>query len=205
LDRWLLNQRDTSIAPFQTPYDSVVCRYINSRHAPRISAAVPVHTPLQEKGQHSSFLHKPMSKTGTRKRSDLTGSRDGTVPNHGSKRKGLGTHINHCRVENLTDSTRSLSPATSCSIRASVSLIRISWPFASSLMRPFSRFRSSLTEACVREISSRNREDNFARSDVSLSCDERVSCDSVESEFISSERNLAKSTFCVYVLRSASR
>jgi hypothetical protein len=72
-------------------------------------------------------------------------------------------------------------------------------------MRPFSRFRSSLTEACVREISSRNREDSFARSDVSLSCDERVSCDSVESEFSSSERSLAKSTFCVYVLRSASR
>src|SRR5277367_2237139 len=72
-------------------------------------------------------------------------------------------------------------------------------------MRPFSRFRSSLTEACVREISSRNREDNFAKSDVSLSCDERVNCDSVESEFSSSERSLAKSTFCVYVLRSASR
>jgi hypothetical protein len=122
-----------------------------------------------------------------------------------AKRKGLSTHINHCRVENLTASTRSLSPATSCSIRASVSLIRISWPFASSLMRPFSRFRSSLTEACVREISSRNREDSFARSDVSLSCDERVNCDSVESEFSSSERSLAKSTFCVYVLRSASR
>lgn len=109
------------------------------------------------------------------------------------------TYMSHCRVENLTASTRSLRPATSCSIRVSVSLIRISCPLASSRMRPFSRFKSRRTEACVRPISSRNREFNLARSAAIFSCDERVSCASVESAFSSSERSLAKSTFCVYV------
>ena len=114
------------------------------------------------------------------------------------------TPISHCKVENLTASTRSLNPATSCSMRVSVSLIRISWLLASSRIRPFSRFRSSRTEACVRPISSRSRELSFARSAVIFSCCERVACASVESELRSSERSLAKSTFCVYVDRSES-
>lgn len=109
------------------------------------------------------------------------------------------TPISHCNVENLTASTRSRKPATSCSMRVSVSLIRISWLLASSRMRPFSRLRSSRTEACVRPISSRSRELSFARSAAIFSCEERVSWASVESAFRSSERSLAKSTFCVYV------
>lgn len=108
-----------------------------------------------------------------------------------------GSYMSHCNVENLTASTRSLNPATSCSILVSVSLIRISWLFASSRIRPFSRFRSSRTEACVRPISSRSRELSLARSAAIFSCDERVNCASVESALSSSERSLAKSTFCV--------
>ena len=112
--------------------------------------------------------------------------------------------MSHWRVENLTASTRSRRPATSCSIRVSVSFIRISWLFASSRIRPFSRFRSNRTEACVRPISSRRREFSFARSAAIFSCEERVSCASVESALRSSERSLAKSTFWVYVDRSVS-
>lgn len=107
-------------------------------------------------------------------------------------------------MENLTASTRSLSPATSCSILVSVSFILISCPFASSLILPFSRLRSNLTEAWVRLISSRSREFSLAKSPAIRSCEERVSCASVESELRSSERSLAKSTFCVYADRSAS-
>lgn len=114
------------------------------------------------------------------------------------------SYISHCKVENLTASTRSRKPATSCSIRVSVSLIRISWPLASSRIRPFSRFKSNRTDACVRPISSRSREFSFARSAAIFSCDERVNCASVESAFRSSERSLAKSTFWVYVDRSES-
>jgi hypothetical protein len=158
--------------------------YIRSRQAPSINAAVPVHTPLP-RSQLPHICIKLLE--------CLSGSKHEE-----------NTHINHWSVENLTASTRSLNPATSCSILASVSLMRISWPFASSLIRPFSRFKSSLTDACVRDISSRNLLDSFARSEPKRSCDDRVNCDSVESEFMSSERNLAKSTFWVYVLRSAS-
>ena len=104
----------------------------------------------------------------------------------------------------MTASTRSLSPATSCSILVSVSLIRISCPLASSRIRPFSKFKSRRTEACVRPISSRRRELSLARSAETRSWEERVSCASVESALRSSERSLAKSTFCVYVVRSES-
>lgn len=110
-----------------------------------------------------------------------------------------GSYMSHCNVENLTASTRSRKPATSCSIRVSVSLIRISCPLASSRIRPFSRFRSRRTDAWVRPISSRRREFSLARSAEIFSWDERVSCASVESVFRSSERSLAKSTFWVYV------
>ena len=82
------------------------------------------------------------------------------------------TPISHCSVENLTASSLSLSCA-------------------------FSRFKSSLTDACVRCISSRKREFSFASSFVRRSCDARVRLDSVESAVMSSERSLAKSTFCV--------
>lgn len=57
----------------------------------------------------------------------------------------------------------------------------------------------------MRVISSRSRELSLARSAVIFSCCERVAFDSVESELSSSERSLAKSTFCVYVDRSESR
>lgn len=144
---------------------------MNRRQAPRIRAAVPVQTPLLELVSIPSSWRQ--------------------IINSGR------TYINHCSVENLTASTRSLNPATSCSILVSVSLIRISWPFASSRMRPFSRFRSSRTDACVRPISSRRRELSLARSAEMRSCEERVSCASVESALRSSERSLAKSTFCV--------
>ena len=121
------------------------------------------------------------------------------------ERVALGdTHINHCNVENLTASTRSRRPATSCSILASVSLMRISCVFASSRILPFSRLRSSLTLACVRPISSRILALSLARSPASLSWLDRVSCASVLSALESSLRSLAKSTLCVYVLRSAS-
>lgn len=56
----------------------------------------------------------------------------------------------------------------------------------------------------MRPISSRSRELSFARSAAIFSCDERVSWASVESALSNSERNLAKSTFCVYVDRSES-
>ena len=138
------------------------------RQAPRIKAAVPVQTPLKKK-----YISTMQSK--------FPGFRV--------------THISHCSVENFTASTRSLKPATSCSIRVSVSFIRISWLFASSRIRPFSRFRSRRTDACVRPISSRSRELSLARSAAIFSCDERVSCASVESALSSSERSLAKSTF----------
>lgn len=61
-----------------------------------------------------------------------------------------GTHINHCSVVNLTASSLSLNTAVSCSIRVSVSLSFKSCTLASSLMRPFSKFKSSRTLACVR-------------------------------------------------------
>lgn len=147
--------------------------YMKRRQAPRIRAAVPVQTPLE--GKHrSASTHKDLVNGGQRR-----------------------PYISHCSVENFTASTRSRNPATSCSIRVSVSLIRISWPFASSRIRPFSRFKSSRTDACVRPISSRSRELSFARSAAIFSCDPRVSCASVESALRSSERSLAKSTFCV--------
>lgn len=150
---------------------------MNRRQAPRIRAAVPVHTPLESI----------------------------KISIHAWKDKGFQvTYMSHCRVENLTASTRSRRPATSCSIRVSVSLIRISCPLASSRILPFSRFRSKRTDACVRPISSRKREFSLARSAAIFSCDERVSCASVESAFSSSDRSLAKSTFCVYVDRSES-
>jgi hypothetical protein len=120
-----------------------------------------------------------------------------TVKGKRETRRGRDPYISHCRVENLTASTRSLSPATSCSIRVSVSLIRISCPFASSRIRPFSKFKSNRTEACVRPISSRSREFNLARSAAIFSCDARVSWASVESALRSSERSFAKSTFWV--------
>lgn len=82
--------------------------------------------------------------------------------------------------------------------------MRISWPFASSRIRPFSRFKSRRTEAWVRPISSRSRELSFARSAAIFSWDDLVNCASVESAFSSSERSLAKSTFCVYAERSVS-
>ena len=107
------------------------------------------------------------------------------------------THINHCSVENFTPSTLSLNPATSCSILVSVSLIFSSCTFASSLILPFSRFKSSRTLACVRLISSRSREFSFARSLVSRSCEARVRAVSVESAERSSERSFVKSTFWV--------
>lgn len=99
--------------------------YIKRRHAPRIRAAVPVQTPLQER----QFVSDPRHK--------------GWV----SRWRLKGTYISHCSVENFTASTRSLSPATSCSILVSVSLMRISWPLASSRILPFSRFRSRRTDA----------------------------------------------------------
>lgn len=80
-----------------------------------------------------------------------------------AKKKEI-THINHCKVLNFTLSTLSLSPATSCSIRVSVSLILSSWLLASSLIRPFSKFKSSLTLACARPISSRRRDASLAKS-----------------------------------------
>ena len=109
------------------------------------------------------------------------------------------TYINHCNVENLTASSLSRNCAVSCSILVSVSFNFSSCTFASSLIRPFSRFRSSRTDACVRCISSRSLEFNFASSLVSRSWDARVNDDSVESAVMSSDRSFAKSTFCVYV------
>ena len=143
--------------------------HINNRQAPSIRAAVPVHTPLL------SLVSTSHPQTMIRE----------------------DTHINHCRVLNFTPSTLSLSPATSCSIRVSVSLIFNSCTLASSLIRPFSRFRSNLTLACVRLISSRRREFSLARSLVRRSWEARVRRVSVESEERSSERSLVKSTFWV--------
>jgi len=109
----------------------------------------------------------------------------------------IGTYISHCKVENLTASTRSLNPATSCSILASVSFIRISCVLASSRILPFSKFRSNRTLACVRPISSLNLELNLARSLDNRSWLDRVNCASVLSALDSSLLSLAKSTFCV--------
>lgn len=145
-----------------------IADYIRRRQAPRIRAAVPVQTPLQDLVSKSRR------------------SIEEKVP-----------YMSHCNVENFTASTRSLRPATSCSILVSVSFMRISWLFASSRIRPFSRLRSSRTDAWVRPISSRSRELSFARSAPIFSCDERVSWASVESAFNNSERSFAKSTFCV--------
>ena len=113
------------------------------------------------------------------------------------KQRNRKTHINHCSVLNLTPSTLSLNPATSCSILVSVSLIFNSCPLASSLILPFSRFRSKRTEAWVRPISSRRRALSLERSFVRRSWEARVVSDSRESRERSSERSLAKSTFCV--------
>lgn len=107
------------------------------------------------------------------------------------------TPINHCSVPNLTASNLSLSAAVSCSILVSVSLIFKSWLLASSLILPFSKFKSNLTLACVLCTSSRNLEFSFAKSFVNLSWLARVRLDSVLSADSSSERNFAKSTFCV--------
>lgn len=109
------------------------------------------------------------------------------------------THINHCNVVNLTCSSLSLNTATSCSILVSVSLIFSSCAFASSRIRPFSKFKSNLKLAKVLCTSSLNRAFSLAISFDNRSCDVRVSDDSVESAVRSSERSLAKSTFCVYV------
>lgn len=91
------------------------------------------------------------------------------------------THINHCSVLNLTPSTLSLNPATSCSILVSVSLIFNSCPLASSLIRPFSRFRSNLTLAWARPTSSRRREASLAMSLLRRSCEASVTVVSFES------------------------
>lgn len=104
------------------------------------------------------------------------------------------THISHCKVLNFTPSTLSLSPATSCSIRASVSLILSSWLLASSLIRPFSKFRSNFTLACARPISSRRRDANLAKSLESRSWDAKVNVDSLASRERSSDRSFVKST-----------
>ena len=72
------------------------CRYINNRQAPKISAAAPGDVISDCKYEN----------------------RARGIP--------VQTPINHCRVENLTCSTLSRRPATSCSILASVSFIRSS-------------------------------------------------------------------------------
>lgn len=56
----------------------------------------------------------------------------------------------------------------------------------------------------MRLISSRSLEFILAKSAAIRSWEERVNCASVESEFNSSDRSFAKSTFCVYVARSES-
>lgn len=60
------------------------------------------------------------------------------------------TYMSHCSVENLTCSNLSRRAAVSCSIRVSTSLSLRSCELASSRIRPFSRFRSKRTDACVR-------------------------------------------------------
>jgi hypothetical protein len=62
-----------------------------------------------------------------------------------------------------------LNPAISCSILVSTSLIFSSCRLLSSRIRPFSKFRSNLTPACVRVISSRSRCFSFSISDISRS------------------------------------
>ena len=149
--------------------------YINSRQAPNINAAVPVQTPLQNPGTPISSSIR---------------QNEGAVP---GKEREIA-HISHCKVLNFTPSTLSLSPATSCSIRVSVSLILSSWLLASSLIRPFSKFRSSFTLACARPISSRRRDANLAKSLESRSWDAKVNVDSLASRERSSERSFVKST-----------
>ena len=111
-----------------------------------------------------------------------------------SRKKEGKPYINHCSVLNLTPSTLSRNPATSCSILVSVSLIFSSCPLASSLIRPFSRFRSNLTLAWARPTSSRRRDASLAMSLLRRSCEARVTVVSLESAWRSSERSLVKST-----------
>lgn len=105
------------------------------------------------------------------------------------------TPINHCSVENLTLSSKPLKSPTSFSIRLSVSLIFSSCTLLSSLILPFSRFKSSRTLLCARCISSRNRAFSREISDVSRSWSVCNGFNSPAWTAVSSERSFEKSTF----------
>ena len=96
------------------------------------------------------------------------------------------------------------TPAISDSIRVSISLILSACTDDSSRIRPFSRFKSSRTPAVVRVISSRRRCLSFSTSAISLSFSDFIRTKSLRSRSWISDLSLAKSTFWVYVSRSAS-
>jgi hypothetical protein len=79
------------------------------------------------------------------------------------------------------------------------SLIFNSCTLASSRILPFSRFRSSLTPACVRVICSRRAFLSFSTSERSRSFSLRMSWTSCFSSSLSSDLSWVKSTFWAYV------
>lgn len=123
---------------------------------------------------------------------------------------------NHCNLQNekkscrvygtyiwnLTVSSWVLMFEISVSILVSVSRIFNSWTLDSSRIRPFSRLRSSRTFAWVFAISSFNLCLSFSRSEVIRSWSDLTRLWSFFSSVCNSDRNFAKSTFCVYVVFS---
>lgn len=113
-------------------------------------------------------------------------------------RRHIPKPTRYCSVVALDDWMLVRRAAISCSILVSTSLILSSWPLLSSLIRPFSKFKSRRTPPCVRMISSRSRCFSFSMSAESRSFSALIMARSFFSMSWSSDLIWAKSTCWVY-------